>query len=41
LTYRAITTGLTSGNYVEARKGIAAGEKVVAKGALFIDRASS
>jgi len=41
LSYRAITTGLTSGNYVEARKGIAAGEKVVAKGALFIDRASS
>jgi len=41
LSYRAITTGLTSGNYVEARKGIAAGERVVAKGALFIDRASS
>lgn len=41
LSYREITTGLTSGNYVEARKGIAAGEKVVAKGALFIDRASS
>jgi len=41
LSYRAIKTGLTSGNYVEARKGIAAGEKVIVKGALFIDRASS
>jgi membrane fusion protein, heavy metal efflux system len=32
---------LTNGNLVEVRSGLKAGEKVVTKGSLFIDRAAS
>jgi len=38
---REIETGLTNGNLVEIRKNLKAGEKIVTKGSLFIDRAAS
>jgi len=38
---REIETGLTNGNLVEVRKNLKAGEKIVTKGSLFIDRAAS
>ena len=41
LELRAIKTGLTNGNLVEAVSGLKAGEKLVTKGALFIDRAAT
>ncbi len=36
---RSIVTGRSSGDMVEVRNGVVAGEKVVTRGALFIDRA--
>jgi membrane fusion protein, heavy metal efflux system len=38
---REIETGLTNGNLVEVRTNLRAGEKVITKGSLFIDRAAS
>jgi membrane fusion protein, heavy metal efflux system len=38
---REIDTGLTNGNLVEVRTNLKAGEKVITKGSLFIDRAAS
>ena len=38
---RDVQTGLTNGNLVEVRKNLRAGEKIVTKGSLFIDRAAS
>jgi cobalt-zinc-cadmium efflux system membrane fusion protein len=38
---RDIQTGLTNGNLVEVRSNLKAGEKIVTKGSLFIDRAAS
>ena len=41
LERRKITLGLTSGNLVQVVKGLEPGDKVVTKGALFIDRAAA
>ncbi|MGA7805391.1 efflux RND transporter periplasmic adaptor subunit [Bradyrhizobium sp.] len=41
LELREIETGLTNGDLVEVRSNLKAGEKVVTKGSLFIDRAAS
>jgi cobalt-zinc-cadmium efflux system membrane fusion protein len=41
LELREIRTGLTNGDLVEARTNLKAGEKVVTRGSLFIDRAAS
>jgi cobalt-zinc-cadmium efflux system membrane fusion protein len=41
LELRNIITGRTQGGYVEVIKGLSAGERVVAAGAVFIDRAST
>jgi cobalt-zinc-cadmium efflux system membrane fusion protein len=41
LELREIQTGLTNGDLVEVRTNLRAGEKVVTKGSLFIDRAAS
>jgi len=41
LELREIRTGLTNGDLVEVRTNLKAGEKVVTKGSLFIDRAAS
>jgi cobalt-zinc-cadmium efflux system membrane fusion protein len=41
LELREIETGLTNGNLVEIRTNLKAGEKVVTRGSLFIDRAAS
>jgi cobalt-zinc-cadmium efflux system membrane fusion protein len=41
LALRAIRTGRTSGDIVEVADGLAAGERVVTSGALFIDRAAA
>jgi membrane fusion protein, heavy metal efflux system len=38
---RAIETGLTNGDLVEVRNNLKAGEKIVTRGSLFIDRAAS
>ena len=38
---REIKTGLTNGNVIQAVEGLRAGERVVTKGSLFIDRAAS
>ncbi len=38
---RAIKTGLSNGNDVEVVEGLSVGEKVVAKGSLFVDRAAA
>jgi cobalt-zinc-cadmium efflux system membrane fusion protein len=38
---REVETGLTNGNLVEIQKNLKAGEKIVTKGSLFIDRAAS
>jgi membrane fusion protein, heavy metal efflux system len=38
---REVETGLTNGDLVEVRSNLKAGEKVVTKGSLFIDRAAS
>src|SRR5882724_9851359 len=38
---REIETGLTNGDLVEVRSNLKAGEKVITKGSLFIDRAAS
>jgi membrane fusion protein, heavy metal efflux system len=38
---RDIQTGLTNGDLVEARTNLKAGEKIVTKGSLFIDRAAT
>jgi len=38
---RDIQTGLTNGNLVEVRSNLKAGEKIITKGSLFIDRAAS
>jgi membrane fusion protein, heavy metal efflux system len=38
---REVETGLTNGNLVEIRNSLKAGEKIVTKGSLFIDRAAS
>jgi membrane fusion protein, heavy metal efflux system len=38
---REIETGLTNGDLVEVRTNLKAGEKIVTKGSLFIDRAAS
>jgi cobalt-zinc-cadmium efflux system membrane fusion protein len=38
---REIQTGLTNGDLVEVRTNLKAGEKVITKGSLFIDRAAS
>jgi cobalt-zinc-cadmium efflux system membrane fusion protein len=37
---RRVTLGLTNGNAVEVLDGVAAGERVVTRGSLFIDRAA-
>jgi membrane fusion protein, heavy metal efflux system len=41
LELREIRTGLTNGDLVEVRTNLKAGEKVVTRGSLFIDRAAS
>jgi cobalt-zinc-cadmium efflux system membrane fusion protein len=41
LELRKITTGLTAGGLVQVTSGLKAGEKVVTKGTLFIDRAAA
>jgi cobalt-zinc-cadmium efflux system membrane fusion protein len=41
LALRLITTGLVNGNYVQITSGLNEHDKVVTKGALFIDRAAS
>jgi len=41
LELREVQTGLTNGNLVEVRTNLKAGEKVVVRGSLFIDRAAS
>ena len=41
LELREIQTGLTNGDQVEVRANLRAGEKVVTRGSLFIDRAAS
>jgi membrane fusion protein, heavy metal efflux system len=41
LELREIRTGLTNGDQVEVRANLRAGEKVVTRGSLFIDRAAS
>ncbi len=38
---RKIETGLTNGDLVEVRAHLQAGEKIVTRGSLFIDRAAS
>jgi cobalt-zinc-cadmium efflux system membrane fusion protein len=38
---REVETGLTNGNFVEVRTNLKAGEKIVTKGSLFIDRAAT
>jgi len=38
---REIKTGLTNGNMIQAVEGLRAGERVVTRGSLFIDRAAS
>jgi cobalt-zinc-cadmium efflux system membrane fusion protein len=38
---REIETGLINGDFVEARTNLKAGEKIITKGSLFIDRAAS
>jgi membrane fusion protein, heavy metal efflux system len=38
---RDIETGLTNGDFVEARTNLKPGEKIVTRGSLFIDRAAS
>ncbi len=38
---RRVELGLTNGNFVQVVKGLRAGEKVVTKGTLFIDRAAT
>jgi membrane fusion protein, heavy metal efflux system len=38
---RQIETGLINGDFVEARTNLKAGEKIITKGSLFIDRAAS
>jgi cobalt-zinc-cadmium efflux system membrane fusion protein len=38
---REVQTGLTNGNLVEVRSNLKAGERVITKGSLFIDRAAS
>jgi membrane fusion protein, heavy metal efflux system len=38
---RDIETGLTNGDLVEARTNLKAGEKIVTRGSLFIDRAAT
>jgi cobalt-zinc-cadmium efflux system membrane fusion protein len=38
---RQIRTGLTNGDQVEVRTNLKAGEKIVTRGSLFIDRAAS
>jgi cobalt-zinc-cadmium efflux system membrane fusion protein len=38
---RNIQTGLTNGDFVEVRDNLKAGEKIVTRGSLFIDRAAS
>jgi membrane fusion protein, heavy metal efflux system len=38
---REIKTGLTNGNLVEVRSNLSAGEKIVTRGSLFIDRAAT
>jgi len=38
---RRIQTGLTNGDLVEVRSNLKAGEKVVTRGSLFIDRAAT
>jgi membrane fusion protein, heavy metal efflux system len=38
---RNIQTGLTNGDFVEVRTNLKAGEKIVTRGSLFIDRAAS
>jgi len=41
LELREVQAGLANGNLVEIRSGLKAGEKVVTRGSLFIDRAAS
>lgn len=41
IALRQIVTGRTDGNLVEVTRGVAAGEKVVTSGAIFIDRAAT
>ncbi len=41
LELREVQTGLINGDYVEVRSNLKAGEKVVVRGSLFIDRAAS
>jgi cobalt-zinc-cadmium efflux system membrane fusion protein len=38
---REIETGLTNGDLVEVRTNLRAGEKIVTRGSLFIDRAAT
>jgi len=38
---RPLKTGLTNGRMVQVVEGIVAGERVITKGSLFIDRAAS
>jgi cobalt-zinc-cadmium efflux system membrane fusion protein len=38
---RRVKVGLTNGNMVEVTKGLAAGDRVVTKGTLFIDRVAT
>jgi cobalt-zinc-cadmium efflux system membrane fusion protein len=39
-TMRKITPGMRSGDMIQAREGVEAGERLVTGGALFIDRAA-
>jgi cobalt-zinc-cadmium efflux system membrane fusion protein len=41
LGLRRVELGLTNGNFVQVVRGLRAGEKIVTKGALFIDRAAA
>jgi cobalt-zinc-cadmium efflux system membrane fusion protein len=38
---RQIKTGLTNGRMIQVLEGIKAGERVITRGSLFIDRAAS
>jgi membrane fusion protein, heavy metal efflux system len=40
IAYRAIVTGRDAGELVEVREGLKAGERIVTRGSLFIDRAA-
>jgi cobalt-zinc-cadmium efflux system membrane fusion protein len=41
LELRRVELGLSTGNFVQALKGLEVGEKIVTKGSVFIDRAAA